>query len=115
VTRGRADGTHDEGGYEIFANNIPIHIGFSETERTHGTQADPEGIVYDPQLCLGPHILARIRTEVREFISALVSDDTQTANSDILQCARVSENKRQNNGMADEARTRRRPSRPESS
>ena len=76
VTRGCAMGTHEEDGYEILANDVPKHIGLSETEVGHGTQADPEGIVDDPQLSVGPHILSRIRTDVREFISALVSDDT---------------------------------------
>lgn len=76
VTRGWAMDTHEEDGYEILANDVPKHIGFSETEVGHGTQADPEGIVDDPQLGVGPHILSRIRTDVREFIGALVSDDT---------------------------------------
>jgi hypothetical protein len=76
ATRGWAMGTHDEDGYEIVANDVAKHIGFSETKIGHGTHADPEGIVDDPQLDVGPHTLSRIGTGVREFICALVSDDT---------------------------------------
>jgi hypothetical protein len=75
-TRGWVMGTHDEDGYEIVAIDVAKHIGFSETEVCHGTHADPEGIVDDPQFGVGPHALSRNRRDVREFISALVSDDT---------------------------------------
>jgi hypothetical protein len=112
-------GTHDEDGYEVVANDVAKHIGFSETVVGHGAQTDPEDIVDDPQLGVGPHTLSRIGTEVGEFISALVSDDTQTANSNIFQSTRVSETvtERQSNDndTADGARTRRRPSGPEKS
>jgi hypothetical protein len=74
VTKGWDMDTYEEDRYEILANDVPKHVGFSETEVGHGTQADPESIVDDPQLCVWPHILSRI--DVREFISALVSDDT---------------------------------------
>jgi hypothetical protein len=67
-------GTHVEDGYEILANDVTKHIGFSETEVGDCTQADPEGIVDDPQL--GVVTLSRTGTDGREFISALVSDDT---------------------------------------
>jgi hypothetical protein len=63
-----------EDGYEIFANNVSKHIGFSETKGTHGTKADPEGVVDDPQFGV-KLFMASIRTKSRKFICVLVSDD----------------------------------------
>ncbi len=74
--RGQAQGTHKEGGDQIVAHDVSKHIGFSEPEVAHGTETDPEGIVDDPQLCVKLFLLASIRTVLREFIRARVSDNS---------------------------------------
>lgn len=89
------NGTHEEDGYKIFANNVPKHISFSETKGTHGAQADPEGVVDDPQFGVKLFMAGTIiRTTSRKFISAFVSDDAYTSNSNSFQNARGSKNKR---------------------
>jgi hypothetical protein len=70
-----APGTHKEDGDQIFANDVSEHVGFSETQVAHCTQTDPEGIVDDLQLCVKLVVLDSIRTNLRELISALVSDN----------------------------------------
>jgi hypothetical protein len=90
-----AQGTHAEGRNQIFANDVPVHVGFSETEVAHHTQTDPEGIVDDPQLCMKFIALAGIRTTLGKFINALVRDDSKASNGNMLQNAAVNENKSQ--------------------
>ena len=75
-TREQAQITHEEGGDEVFASDVPKHVSFSEPQVAHGTQTDPEGIVDDSQLSVRLFLSVNIRTARREFISALASDNS---------------------------------------
>jgi hypothetical protein len=74
--RERAQKTHEEGGDEVLASDVPEHVSFSKSQVAHGTQTNPEGIVDDPQLSMQLFLTVNIRTLRRKFVRALVSDNS---------------------------------------